>query len=195
METALNSYVLGKHTIVEVIENSNTISEWFADLVKQVPVADQIGGAISNLGMAKHRFSSLSKRLGRFVGKICAVFETAEKIRIVRNGKSEAQVANLFLKDFAVEQFIMLSMMADAADEAYMFTAYCDNGDMDLSLQADEVGIFEENAAFLLTSGRCVDEDIVGYTSFAIKEARKPRLLNYGKALAQRGNTGTDQPH
>ena len=37
METALNSYVLGKHTIVEVIENSNTTSEWLAGLVNQVP--------------------------------------------------------------------------------------------------------------------------------------------------------------
>ena len=72
-------------------------------------------------------------------------------------------------------------MMADAADEGYMLTAFCDDGDMDLSLQVEEIGIFMENSTWLFEKGHCVDEDTIGYTSFAIKEARIPRLLNCGK--------------
>ena len=47
------------------------------------------------------------------------------------------------------EQLIMLGMMADAADEGYMLTAFCDDGDMDLSSQVEEIGIFVENSTWL----------------------------------------------
>ena len=87
----------------------------------------------------------MSKRLGRCVGKINAIFQTTEKIRIVRRGKDEAKMACDFLKDFTPEQLIMLGMMADATDERYMLAAFCDNGDMDLSLQVEEISIFVEN--------------------------------------------------
>ena len=50
------------------------------------------------------------------------------------------------LERFHPGQLIMLGMMADAADEGYMLTAFCDDGDMDLSSQVEEIGIFVENS-------------------------------------------------
>eukprot|EP00969_Alexandrium_andersonii_P175713 7769497-Alexandrium_andersonii.AAC.1 len=77
-------------TSIEAIANSLTVSEWFADAVKPTDKQDMIAGGARNVGMAKHRFASVSKRLGRFVGKFVAVLEVARKIRVARAGRGEA---------------------------------------------------------------------------------------------------------
>ena len=105
MNTALSTYVMSvtkQRIIFDAIENSITFHGLFEDVVKQTPEENQIAGLVSNLGMAKHRFSSLSKRLGRFVGRLNAIFQTAEMIRIVRRGKDEAKMACDFFKEFTL---------------------------------------------------------------------------------------------
>ena len=179
MSDALETYIMGKRSIVNLISNSIALSDIYESCVKVLSDDDSVPGDTFNLGIATHRFSSLSKRLGRFVGKIFAVFQTAEKMRHVRSGKPEAKQAELFLRSFSEEQYIMLSMMADASDEAYVFTAYCDDEDADTSLQAEEVAIFVDNCRFLFAEGQC--KQVSGFTRFAIEQLRKPRLLNIGK--------------
>lgn len=147
MANALDKYIMSKNSIVSVIHNSLVFSQWFDDFVKALGPTECIGGAVSNLGMAKHRFNSLGKRLGRFVGKFWAVVQTAERIRITRTGSkgSEATTAIDFLDTFSPEEFILLSMMADAADEGYVFTCFCDDEEMDIALQSEEVAAFVQH--------------------------------------------------
>ena len=179
MDKVLSAYVLGKRTIVEIIENSIPISDMFGDAVRSLAPEEAIDGQFQNLGMAKHRFSSLAKRLGRLVGKVIGVFETANNVRIQRAGTQVAKDASAFLDSIDPEEYIQLGMMADAADEAYVFTTDCDSEDADISLQADEVAMFVENCDFLFIQNSAVD--IPGYTQFAVNILRKARVLNVSK--------------
>ena len=179
MARILDDYILGSQSVTSIIANSPHLTDIFTSCVKILSSEDSIPGDAFNVGVAKHRFNSISKRLGRFVGKLCAIFQTAEKIRHLRHGKEEARQAEQFLAKFSEEDYVMLAMMADAADEAYVFTAYCDDEEADTSLQADEVAIFVENCRFLFTDGQC--KHVQGYTSFAIDQLKQPRVLNISK--------------
>ena len=95
---------------------------------------DAIAGDIRNLGMAKHRFASLRKRLGRFVGKVNAVLATAVWVQTNRpNGSKEFKSAQALLSTLDSHSYLLLSMMADAADELGLLVLWCDKEDMDLA--------------------------------------------------------------
>ena len=175
----LNAFVLGKKSIVQVIENSHVFIAWFKGAVASLGQDDAIAGDVFNLGMAKHRFISIKKRLGRLIGKYLAVFSVAEKIRVARPGKPESEVAVRFLQDFGPEQFLQLAMLADAADESYVYTMFADDEEMDLALQADEVAVFLDHVRYLFNEGACFS--VEGHTKFAIQQLKKVRILNIGK--------------
>ena len=180
MKTLLESYVIGKKCIVELIENSYAFSDMFANSVENLDASETVGGDIKNLGMAKHMFNSLAKRLWRLVGKIFAVMEVAETIRVQRAGREEAKHAEKFLREFQEEDLVQLAMLADAADEAYILTAYCDDEESDTSLQAEEVAVYIENVEYLFKKGAAITAEN-GYTSWALKAIKMNRILNVSK--------------
>ena len=181
MEKWFEEYVVGQYSIVQVIQNSDQFRSWFEAAVQSLDPESSIGGGgCFNLGMAKHRFISVKKRLSRFIGKYLAVFQVAEQIRMRRAGKAEAQVAVNFLDGFGAEQFLQLAMMADAADEAYMYGSFADDEQMDLALQASEVAIFIENINYLFVGEQCLV--VEGHTKFARDQLKEVKLLNVSKA-------------
>ena len=150
IDSWLQKFVLGSSSIVSVIENSHVFSEWFKAAVATTPgKEDSLGGEEWNLGMAKHRYISIKKRLGRLIGKFSAVISVAEKIRVARPGKAEASHAEAFLREFGEEEFLQLSMLADASDEAYVYTMFADDEGMDIALQAEEVASFVDRIRYL----------------------------------------------
>ena len=178
----LQTFVLGSSSIVSVIENSHVFSEWFkAAAATTVGNEDSLGGEVWNLGMAKHRYISIKKRLGRLIGKFSAVFAVAEKIRVARPGKAEASHAEAFLREFGEEQFLQLSMLADASDEAYVYTMFADDEGMDIALQAEEVASFVDRIRYLFKDEGCLAID--GYTKFAREQLQKVRVVNMAKDL------------
>ena len=123
------------------MHHSPLLVELFASFVRQAGAEDHITGIVRNLGIAKHRFNSVSKRLGRFVAKIYSVFGVAEWIRIHRKkGNNEWNIATQLLAELSMEDYLKLTMMADANDEAYVLTLFADREAADLSLQTNEVG-------------------------------------------------------
>lgn len=179
IDSWLEKFVLSKSSIVSVIENSHVFSEWFKAAVATTEGDESLGGEVWNLGMAKHRYISIKKRLGRLIGKFSAVFSVAEKIRVARPGKAEAQHAETFLREFGEEQFLQLAMLADASDEAYVYTMFADSEEMDLALQADEVANFVYHIRYLFNDEQCLA--IEGYTKFAREQLQKTRVLNLAK--------------
>jgi hypothetical protein len=179
----LQTFVLGSSSIVSVIENSHVFSEWFkAAVATTVGKEYSLGGEEWNLGMAKHRYISIKKRLGRLIGKFSAVFAVAEKIRVARPGKAEASHAEAFLREFGEEQFLQLAMLADASDEAYVYTMFADDEGMDIALQAEEVASFVDHIRYLFNDDEgCLAID--GYTKFAREQLQKVRVVNMAKDL------------
>ena len=109
-KTVLDSMVVGKRSICSMIHHSLHIREVFRSNVMSECVASADEGddddsdveddqpdAAFNVGVALHRFDSLSKRLGRMTRKIDALVKTAEWIMLFRTGKKEAaQVRDFF---------------------------------------------------------------------------------------------------
>ena len=172
---------MGYESMCTMIENSDKIHDVFKDFVKSLETYEVVGGSdAANLGVAKHRFDSLSKRLGRYCGKILAVISTAEWVRIHRAGRKEAKSAEAFLSGINMKSFLLLSMMADAADEGYMFTLYCDDESCDVALMCDEISVFLSNGAYLWERAGCLET--TGYTSFALRLCKTVRVINTKKA-------------
>ena len=72
-------------------------------------------------------------------------------------------------------------MLADAADEGYLLTAFCDDEEADTYVAADEVTAFVEHCDYLFAQGQRVD--CHGFTAFALDQLQTPRVLNVGKAM------------
>ena len=170
--------------ICDLLHHSSVLADLFASFVKQAGEEDHITGIVRNLGVAKHRFNSISKRLGRFIAKIYSVFDVCEWIRIHRKrSQKEWVIAAHLLAEFSMEDYLQLAMMADASDEAYVLTLFTDREDADLALQADEVGAFIQHIEHLFLQGGCAH--VVGYTQLAMKKLKEVRILNTGAGNAR----------
>ena len=183
MDKLLDKFVTGKRCFLEVLQNSGPLHAVLETNVAELADDETIGGIVHNVGMAKHRYSSIVKRLGRLVSKVLAILKTAETVRIKRAGKPEGKVAEQFLEELNEEGLIQLAMMADAADEAYILTCFMDDSDYDLSIQADEVMAFTDNCVYLFDTGGCVAPGLSGYTNFILKFLERQRVLNTAKVL------------
>ena len=178
MKKVLDKYILGKKSICTIIHNSKHLSDQFDSFVKSLNPSEYVGGRTSNLGVATHRFDSISKRLGRFVGKFYAVALFADWLRVNRVGTVEAKIGTAFLAEVTEEEFILLAMMGDASDEAYMLTLYADDEEMDITAETAELAVFMNNIEYLFLDRGCVVAH--GYTAWAIGVCKTPKMLNAG---------------
>ena len=174
-------WVLGKRSIVALIDRSNLLSQVFAGYVQQDrgPDGHNIDHAV-NMGLAKHRFDSMSKPLGRLVRHIGAVIATALYICTNRKGKSEGVAAEEWLANLTEEAYIQAAMMADAADEVIMLVRICDTELADTADLPAEVATFLERVRFLFgTDGGCTQA--TGYTKYALEVLKHVRRFHVGK--------------
>ena len=73
-------------------------------------------------------------------------------------------------------------MLADASDEAYVYTMFADDEGMDIALQAEEVASFVDRIRYLFKDDEgCLA--IEGYTKFAREQLQKVRVVNMAKDL------------
>eukprot|EP00969_Alexandrium_andersonii_P118184 5227604-Alexandrium_andersonii.AAC.1 len=70
--------------------------------------------------------------------------------------------------------------MADASDEGYLFTLYCDNEECDTALLCDELQVFMDNGAFLWEQGGRLATE--GCAKFGLQACREVRIVNTSKA-------------
>ena len=143
----LEDFVLGKESLVHVVDYSQVIKNVFAALVSREE--DTHTGRIRNLGYAKHRFNSIQKPLSRLVLHISAMVGTATWIRRHRAGRKEANVADAFLQKLNAETYMLLALMADAMDECMLLNRLCDSEDVDKAVLVFEVGRFTKHLNFL----------------------------------------------
>ena len=80
-----------------------------------------------SLSAAKHRFESLASPLGKLVVWLPAFIQCAREIILMRIRGPEVDVARDFLEQINTETALMLSLMADGADDGLELTRLHDD--------------------------------------------------------------------
>ena len=191
MKTSLEEFIFGKQKkendvecFINVIQHSADINDVFENFVKQDAEDEAIGGLIRNLGMAKHRFASVQKRLGRFSGKINAMISTATWVRNFRPRQSkEEKSARRFLEKIDLEPYVQLSMMADGADDIKEgLVGFHDDEEVEYVLSSSMVKLCMDKLHWLFFQGGCLK---TGYTKFALDAVKHVRVLQLGKNIVR----------
>jgi hypothetical protein len=147
-------------SIVQRIEHSDTFSNVFAKFCsKQESSVD--GSRIRNLRSQKNRFASYSKPLGRTTLFMDSVIRTAQWISVQRRGEDVAHDALAFLDFLNEEVCLLLSMMAEASDEATRLIRYFDTEAYDAANIHEEICVFVNRLKHLFLDGAVMDS---GYT-------------------------------
>ena len=171
----LDMYITGDQSVCQIIHNKKALTDVWQQEVENMNI--NIGTKIRNLGVAKHRFESISKPLGRFVIYLEATVATATWTIHMRQGRIEAVAMATFLDTFDEKDYLLLAMQADAADEGLMLTRFTDCEDMDLAQAPDECKIFIDRIVFLFEARgalRCEGT----YTHYAVQELLRVKVMN-----------------
>ena len=130
MNGILERMIVGKSSFCSLIQFSPNLREVFTasvttmkeDADAQDPSdnfsddedGDEVDKAV-NIGIAKHRFDSMSKRLRRTVKKIQPLISTADWAIMFRKGKKESRCAQRFEDELDDECYMTLAFMAETA--------------------------------------------------------------------------------
>lgn len=178
-------YVTSRQTIVNVIENSHIFKAKFQEYVERSQ--HSFGIHVKNLSLAKHRFDSTQKPVGRMVLFMDALVSVALYILAKRARTSrEGKIAEDFLRGLNMEDYIQLAMMADAGDETIMLVRLCDSEDFDPATSTHEIAEFKKRISYLFRCGGCLRTE--GYTLFAIQACRRVRNFIVGKEILSFGD-------
>ena len=184
LNNVLNDFVSGTHSIIQLIDHSVTLRDYFGSQVKSTPGA--VSNDIRSLHSAKHRAAFFQKTLGRHTLFIDALIATAEYAVHDRAGRAPSKHAQAYLDKLCEESYLQAAMMADAADESMYFKEYVDRESVDVCKVADELAGFKKRLVTLFRCGVCTD---MGYTAFALAELRVPKCIRKSTGMAEFGST------
>ena len=128
-----DAIVLDRGSMTRIIQNSGVLSNVFHDNCTKTEQSAVSGKRIKNLQFRKHRFDSVQKPTSRAVLFIDALIATAIWATVHRRGQRDAVCAEKFLKFIDERKLILLSMIADAADECIQVVRFLDTESYDLS--------------------------------------------------------------
>ena len=116
LETIMNTFILGEDAVASLIQYSGELKLWFQRYVEEE--AEKVGGCVQSLTLAKHRFDSCQKPLGRCCLHLCAVMAFAISVAKNRSSEKAGRAMVAFLTWVTPFHWVCLAMLADAGDEA-----------------------------------------------------------------------------
>ena len=184
MQCILDKFVTGPYSIVQKIDHSPSLRDEFQKFVKDTDGTPNV----KNVRGALHRAHCLQKTLGRATVHIDALIGVAEHVIVNRVG-DPVKHCRQFLDALNDETYLMLGLMADAADEVMIFKEFVDDETMELASSVDELRqlIDRLKHLFLGPRGACLQS---GYAAFALKELEKPKLVKQSGGISSLGKPG-----
>jgi hypothetical protein len=126
LNAVLQICVWDRNSITTLIQYSTAFQLWFQQAINEMERNPVKSRRVKNLRMAKQRFESTQKPLGRFVLFFEAILGVAIRIHDCRSGR-EKRVATIFLRALDGEVALQAAMLADAGDESLMLTRLADD--------------------------------------------------------------------
>ncbi|CAE7803934.1 unnamed protein product, partial [Symbiodinium sp. CCMP2456] len=150
----LDKFAIGSESIAHKVQYSPHISQVFQAFCKESSKCPLNATRVRNLGHAKHRFSSLSKPLGRAVLHVDSLVKTAIWLTVHRSQKVEGREAADFLQNMQEREYLLAALLADASDESVRLLRVFDTESYDLSVVATEIQVFMSRLHFLFNEER-----------------------------------------
>ena len=175
----INMMCKGKGSISRMLEHSPEIRRVFSDFVKN-SASQVVESSVTNMRAACHRFESFQKPLGRTCLHMHAVIRTALHVSL-RGQPSVALLAKAWLRWVDTEKFLMLSMMADVADEAMSLTRLLDKEGIDPAILNREVNNFKVTVTALFSGNSPQCLNVFGYTSVMMTLLRQQVVWQVGR--------------
>eukprot|EP00438_Fugacium_kawagutii_P007891 Skav203673 [mRNA] locus=scaffold259:498:3152:+ [translate_table: standard] len=190
---AFETVIAGRRSLTNLIQNSDTLGQVFADFSDRCIDCPVSGAQIRNLSRRAHRFDSYQKPLGRFCLFTSAFLETASWIQVHRQcDKEQHQAASAFLQWMSPQKFLILAMCADAADESLLLTRHFDSEGHDLATLHSAAESYVSRLKYLFLQGNAVRT--TGFTSLMLKWLQKARAVKVGKQIKCIGGAGAVTP-
>ena len=180
----------GKHSIVAAIENSFLFKNRFEHHVSRS--TSEVKSVVRSLSLAKQRFDSTQKPIGRFVLWFFPLLQTIVEISRERRGEDSGDKASAFLAYITEEIVLQIAMLADAGDEGEQLVRQFDSE----SAASEEIGMNINNfltkvcALFVSDEPVCV---LTGYTRHMIDMLSQREILL--PSLDGRGVRGIGGPN
>ena len=179
----MDGFILSPGSPTCLCKNSADFRIWFQRLREEL--VEKYGTHIKSLSLAKHRFDSTQKPLGRTVLNFRAYMGMAIKIERVRKGTDEQKCMRIFLCWVTVKKCMILAMLADAGDEAVMLVRVFDEEQADASEIAHVVWHFIKHIKYLFVDAGCLSS---GYTQFMLKQLCDPIVYTVGSTMHTLGD-------
>ena len=146
----MKSVFFGQHSIVATIENSFLFKNRFQHHCANSPGV--VKSAVRSLSLAKQRFDSTQKPMGRLVLHWPAFLQTVVEISQERRGQEAGDRALAFLAYINEGILVQIGMLADAGDEG---------GQLCRSFDTEALACEEMSSTIMhfLTKIRCLFED------------------------------------
>ena len=179
LNNVATQFVWKRHSITNLVQHSHMFKVWFEENAAAVKARSDTDPAVKtifrDLQLAKQRFDSTQKPMGRFVLNFEALVLTAAQVATRRAGKPEGFAAEEFLVYSSnLEHLVQMAMLADAGDEGMLFTRFCDSENMDVSMISEEVSTFLARITALFVQGKAPQ---LGYTQLMLQTVRTVKLV------------------
>ena len=142
-----------------------------------------LGNTVKNFRAAGHRFESFQKPLGRTCLHIHSVIRTALHLASHKPSQEYGRHAKAWLEWVSDEKLVLLSMMADASDEALQLTRILDRENVDPASVRREVQAWIAKINALFGRGACVKSSCFGYTTVMLRLLQHPIVWNMGSTF------------
>ena len=173
----MQSIFFGKHSIVAAVENSFLAKNRFEHHVKASNSSKVVESSIRSLSLAKQRFDSTQKPLGRFCLFLQPFLTTViEMAREKKNDDKNGMRAQAFLAYINEEILLQVGMLADAGDEG---SQLCRSFDTELPASEELAAavdgfIIKISCLFASDEPACL---LTGYTNHMIKVLSSREIL------------------
>eukprot|EP00435_Cladocopium_sp_Y103_P066425 s1005_g28.t1 len=153
-------------SMISTIQFSDVLGSAFEQFTRKL-----CSRRLRNLQFRKHRFNSVQRPTGRCILCFKAVLATSIFASTHRHGERDGARAERFLEYINERRLILLSMMADAADEVSVLVRYLDSGNYDLAGLVSELQQFVGRVSSLFLDGQCRNS---GYCEYMLATLQTP---------------------
>lgn len=171
----MQSLFFGKDSIVAAVENSLLLKNRFEAHIAR-DSAPTVKSRIRSLSLAKQRFDSTQKPLGRFVLYLLPFLTTVIELSREKKGEENGMRATAFLAYINEEILLQVGMLADAGDEGGQL---CRSFDRELPA-SEELASVLESFREKITCLFCADEPVclsTGYTYHMLRTLQEREML------------------
>ena len=174
-----------KASFTSKIQHSDVLTRIFHQNIQQMDAVPSTAKRIKNLSLARHRFDSCQKPLSRFClyleAYICTAIEAAAD-----PGKKGHLSAITFLEWATEERILLLSLLAECAEENLLLIRYFDEESWDAATLQYHCQVYASRLRYLFVNGHALQSGYAAHVLAQLQSAKGFMVHGVRKTLGGR---------